>query len=76
MELIPFTLPLAKRGGFIGDLVGWFIRIVIYDICISTIQSALGVSRFTALLIFLGILLVISVVGYIIRQKMSPGVDE
>ena len=76
MSLLSFPIPSARRGGFVGDLIGWFIRIVIYDICISTIQSVLGVSRFTALLIFLGILAVIAIGGYIIRQKMSPGVDE
>jgi len=44
--------------------------------CISTIQSVLGVSRFTALMIFLGILLALSGVAYVIRQKASRGVDD
>jgi hypothetical protein len=66
----------AGRGGFIGSLIGWFIRVVIYDICISTIQHTLGVSRFFALLIFLGILAVIALVGYIMKQRLAPGVED
>lgn len=66
----------AKGGGFISGLVGWFIRIVIYDICITTIQEVLGVSRFAALFIFLGILAALSFVGYFLKQRMSPGIDE
>lgn len=63
-------------GGFVSGLIGWFIRIVIYDICISFIQEAFGVSRFAALFIFLGILAVISFAGYALKQKISPAVDE
>lgn len=67
---------IARGGGFFSGIISWFIRIVIYDICISTIQSVLGVSRFTALMIFLGILLALSGVAYVIRQKASRGVDD
>ncbi len=66
----------ARRGGFVGDLIGWFIRIVIYDICITTIQETLGVSRFAALFIFLGILSVGAFAFYLFKRKMSPGVDD
>jgi hypothetical protein len=70
-------LPLARRGGgFIGEMIGWFIRVVIYDICISTISEVLGVPRMVALFIFLGILLLISVGAYILKQRMSPGVED
>ena len=63
-------------GGFFSGIISWFIRVVIYDICISTIQSVLGVSRFTALRIFLGILLDLSAAAYVIRQNASRGVDD
>ncbi|MEQ1905917.1 MAG: hypothetical protein ABL888_17135 [Pirellulaceae bacterium] len=66
---------LARRGGFIGEMVGWFIRVVIYDICITTISEVLGVPRMVALFIFLGILLAISVGGYVLKQKMSANVE-
>jgi hypothetical protein len=66
---------LARRGGFIGDMINWFIRIVIYDICITGLSELLGVSRMVALFIFLGILLAISVGGYVLKQKMSPNVE-
>ena len=51
------TMPqlFAGRGGF-GSMIQWFIRIVIYDICVTTIAEVLGVSRLVALFIFLGIL--------------------
>ncbi|MGC3969683.1 MAG: hypothetical protein QM775_20835 [Pirellulales bacterium] len=65
----------AKRN-FIGEVIGWFIRVVIYDICISTIQMTLGVSRMVALLIFLGILAVIAFAGYFLKQKYAPGVES
>lgn len=67
---------LARRGGGIGSIVGWFIRIVIYDICITGISDVLGVSRMVALFIFLGILAAIAFVGYLMKQKMSPGFEE
>lgn len=66
----------AKGGGFIGQMIRWLIMVAIYDICIGTIASVLGVSRFAACFIFIGILLLISGVGYIVRQKMSPPVDQ
>jgi hypothetical protein len=72
-----FQLPLAKRGGgFIGDMIRWFIMVAIYDICIGTIASVLGVSRLVACFIFLGILIAISFGGYILRQRMSPPADQ
>ena len=73
-----FTLPTlsARKGGFVGELIGWFIRIVIYDICITTIQEVLGVSRFAALFIFLGLLAGGAFVFYLLKRRMSPGVDD
>lgn len=75
MNLFP-SFPSARRGGgFIGEMIRWFIMVAIYDICIGAIASVLGVSRLVACLIFLGILLLISFIGYIVRQKMSPPAD-
>ena len=72
-----WNLPIIfSRRGFFGEMIGWFIRVVIYDICVTTIQEVFGVSRFSAIFIFLGILLVVSFVGYVMKQKMSRGVDE
>lgn len=69
--------PSAKRGGgFIGDMIRWFIMVAIYDICIGGIASLLGVSRMVACFIFLGILLAVTFVGYIMRQRMSPPADQ
>jgi len=65
-----------SSGGGIGSIVGWFIRIVIYDICITGISDILGVSRMVALFIFLGILAAIAFVGYLLKQKTSPGFEE
>jgi hypothetical protein len=66
----------GRRGsGFIGQMIRWFIMVAIYDICIGGIASVLGVSRMVACFIFLGILLAISFVGYVIRQKTSPQAD-
>ncbi len=67
---------LGRRGGGLGAIVGWFIRVVIYDICITGIADILGVSRMVALFIFLGILGVISLVGYILKQRVAPGLDD
>jgi hypothetical protein len=69
-----FTL-LGARGG-IGSIVGWFIRIVIYDICITGIAEVFGVSRLVALFIFLGILAVIAFGGYMLKQRVAPGVED
>lgn len=65
----------ARRGG-LGRIVGWFIRVVIYDICITSISEIFGVPRLVALFIFLGILAAISFGGYLMKQKMSPGVED
>lgn len=65
---------LAGSGGF-GGIIRWFIQIVIYDICITTIQDVLGVSRMVALFIFLGIMLAIAAIGYVARKKMSGQAD-
>ena len=64
-----------RGGGFIGEMIRWFIQIAIYQICIGTIAAIFGVSHFVATFIFLGILLVIAGAGYIIKQKSSPSVD-
>lgn len=70
-------LPSARRGsGFIGQMIRWFIMVAIYDICIGGIANILGVSRMVACFIFIGILLAISFVGYIFRQKMAPPADQ
>jgi hypothetical protein len=42
---------------------------------VTTISEVLGVSRLVALFIFLGILLLISFVGYLMRKKMSSTAD-
>lgn len=70
------TLLMARGGRGFGGIIIWFIRIVIYDICVTGISDVLGVSRMVALFIFLGILGVISFVGYLVQQRMSPGVEE
>jgi len=67
---------LAARGGGFGSIISWFIKIVIYDICITTIQEVLGVSRFVAIFIFLGILVAIAIGGYFLKQRVAPGVDD
>lgn len=69
------SMILGRRGG-LGSIVSWFIRIVIYDICITGISQVLGVSRMVALFIFLGILGVIAFVGYLLRNKYATGVDD
>ena len=75
MNTIPF-IPQARRGGFIGEMIRWFIMVAIYDICIGTIAQVFGISRMAACFIFLGVLLAISFAGYIVRQKMSPPADQ
>lgn len=67
---------LAARGGALGGIISWFIRIVIYDICITGISDLLGVPRIVALFIFLGILGVIAFGGYMLKQRMAPGVED
>jgi len=76
--LLPFLKPSTRRGGggFIGGIIRWFIMIAIYDICIGGIANVLGVSRMIACFIFIGILLAISAVGYVLKQKVSPGIDD
>ncbi len=69
-------LAVRGRGGWIGSMIGWFIRIVIYDICITGIQETLGVSRMVALFIFLGILAAIAAGGYLLKQRLAPGVED
>jgi hypothetical protein len=75
-ELVWNNGGLQARKGFFGQLIGWFIRVVIYDICVTTIQEILGVNRLLAIFIFLGILLLISFGGYVMKQKISKQVDE
>ncbi|MFN4921633.1 MAG: hypothetical protein ACK6D0_15080 [Planctomyces sp.] len=69
-------LVLGRRGGFFSELISWMIRVVIYDICITTISEVLGVPRFVALLIFLGILAAISIGGYYLRQRNASGFED
>jgi hypothetical protein len=74
---LSFLRPQARRGsGFIGQMIRWFIMVAIYDICIGTIATTLGVSRIVACFIFLGILGAISFAAYVIRQKQSPLADQ
>ena len=68
-------LPIVARGGGFGGIIRWFIQIVIYDICITGIQDFLGCSRMVALFIFLGIMLAVAAIGYIVRKKMSGQAD-
>ncbi len=75
MAFFSTPVPNCKRGG-LGNIVSFFIRVVIYDICVTSISEIFGVSRMVALFIFLGILIAISVGGYILKQRMSPGVDD
>lgn len=75
MWLLNSPMMFGRRGG-LGSIVSWFIRIVIYDICITGISEVLGVSRMVALFIFLGILGVIAFVGYLLRNKYAGGVDD
>lgn len=69
-------LLIARGRGGLGAIIGWFIRVVIYDICITGISDILGVSRMVALFIFLGILGVIAFAGYMFKQRMAPGVED
>ena len=69
-------LTLAARGGGLSSIIGWFIRVVIYDICITGISDVLHVPRMVALFIFLGILAVISLVGYIVQQRYAGDVED
>jgi hypothetical protein len=68
------SLFLAKGG--LGGIVRWFIQVVIYDICVTSIVEIFGVSRMVALFIFLGALLAITAVGYVLKQKTSRAADE
>lgn len=67
--------PILARGAM-GGIIRWFIQVVIYDMCVTGIQEGLGVSRMTALFIFLGILILISIGGYLLRKKMSGQADS
>ena len=66
---------LAARGG-LGPIISWFIRIVIYDICITGISDILHVPRIVALFIFLGILGVIAFAGYVMKSRYAGSVEE
>jgi hypothetical protein len=68
--------PIFAKGGFFGGIIQWFIRVVIYDICVTTIQDVLGVSRMTALFIFLGIMMLVAFIGYMIKQKAAGAADD
>jgi len=70
-----FELLLA-RGGGLGPIISWFIRIVIYDICITGISDVLHVPRIVALFIFLGILSVIAFGGYVLKSKYASNVED
>ena len=71
---LPQRSMLLARGG-LGEIFRWFFRILIYDIIVTSIAEVLGVSRLVALFIFLGGMLVVGAVGYIMKQKYSPDVE-
>jgi hypothetical protein len=71
-----FFFLLAAKGGGFGQIIGWFIRVVIYDICITGISDVLHVPRMVALLIFLGILGVIAFFGYMVKQRSAGDVED
>ncbi len=60
----------------IGDFIKTFIMWIVYDICVTGIAQMLGVSRMVALLIFLGLLLAISAVGYLMKKRMARRADD
>lgn len=66
---------LLQVRGF-GDIIGWFIRVIIYDIIVTSISEIFGVPRIVALFIFLGILLAISAGGYILKQRSGQNADD
>ena len=65
---------LVARGG-LGEIFRWFFRILIYDIIVTSIAEVLGVSRLVALFIFLGGMLIVGAIGYIMKQKYSPDIE-
>jgi hypothetical protein len=69
-------LLLARGRNPLSSIVGWFIRVVIYDICITGISDVLHVPRMVALFIFLGILAVIAFGGYLVQQKYAGDVED
>jgi ABC-type Mn2+/Zn2+ transport system permease subunit len=73
-----FSLLAARggMGGFVSSMIRTFIQIVIYQICIGFIMEIFGVNQWVAMFIFLGILLGLGLVTYIIRQRMAPGVED
>ncbi len=75
MALGSMDLVVAARGGGFGGIIRWFIQVVIYDICITTISEVFGVSRLVSCFIFLGVLLAISGIGYVLRNKTSGHAD-
>lgn len=75
VTVMKYGMLIGARGG-LGSIVGWFIRIVIYDICITGISDLLGVTRMVAVFIFLGILVAIALGGYILKQRVAPGVED
>ncbi|MEE9405100.1 MAG: hypothetical protein V3V20_09415 [Algisphaera sp.] len=78
IALLPFLKPSSRRGGggFIRSMIRWFIMVAIYDICIGGIAELLGVSRMIACLIFIAGLLAVSAVGYLVKERVSPGIDD
>ncbi|RLS80710.1 MAG: hypothetical protein DWI02_05205 [Planctomycetota bacterium] len=69
------SIMFAARGGGFSSIIGWFIRVVIYDICITGISDVLHVPRMVALFIFLGILGVIAFFGYLIKQRTAGDIE-
>ena len=70
------TSAILARRGVGGGILRFFFRVLIYDICITGISNILGVPRMVALFIFLGIVIGLSLLGYILKQRMSPGIGD
>lgn len=63
---------LARRSGRgAGRLFNWFFRILIWNMIIGGLANILDVSRMVAFFILLGIILAITLVGFILRRRMA-----
>ncbi|HAZ60712.1 MAG TPA: hypothetical protein DCY89_03965 [Gammaproteobacteria bacterium] len=76
MPLLTYPRPGTRRGGFVGEMIRWFIMVAIYDLVITGLAEVLGVSRLVAIFIFLGLLFLLGFIGYVMRQNASARADE
>jgi Flp pilus assembly protein TadB len=76
MPFLTAPRPSARRGGFVGEMIRWFIMVAIYDLVITGLAEMLGVSRLVAIFIFLGLLFLFGFIAYVMRQNASARVDE